>query len=110
MPPIKPTVAVLWILLACVSACAAKPPPAQPVRAATGYVDGDITAKVKTAIRNARGIDVSGITVATSQGTVLLSGFVPARSDALGALRVASRVDGVRAVNDQTQVRVVVGP
>lgn len=67
--------------------------------------DSVLTAKVKAALLRERGIKSSDVNVESSQGRVLLSGFVDSEDQKRRAVRVASRVDGVREVRDGLNVR-----
>ncbi len=67
--------------------------------------DSVLTAKVKAALLRERGIKSSDVNVESSQGRVLLSGFVDTEDQKRRAVRVASRVDGVKEVRDGLNVR-----
>ena len=67
--------------------------------------DSVLTAKVKAALLRERGIKSTDVHVETSQGRVLLSGFVDTEEQRSRALRVASKVEGVREVRDGLNVR-----
>lgn len=67
--------------------------------------DSVLTAKVKAALLRERGIKSSDVNVESSQGRVLLSGFVDSEDQKRRAVRVASRVDGVKEVRDGLNVR-----
>ena len=70
------------------------------------YVDDSvITSKVKTAIFNEPGLQVSEIKVETFKGIVQLSGFVSSRDDIKDAVRVASTVGGVKSVTNEMQLK-----
>jgi hypothetical protein len=70
------------------------------------YVDDSvITTKVKTAIFNEPGLEVSEIKVETYTGIVQLSGFVSSGADIKGAVRVASAVGGVKSVTNDIQLK-----
>ena len=76
-------------------------------RQAVGKVidDSVLTAKVKAALLRERGIKSADVNVESSQGRVLLSGFVDSEDQKRRAVRVASRVDGVKEVRDGLNVR-----
>lgn len=75
-------------------------------RQAADYVsDSVLTARVKTALLRERGIKSTDVHVESSEGRVLLSGFVDSEAQKQRALRVASRVGGVREVRDGLNVR-----
>ncbi len=67
--------------------------------------DSVLTARVKSALLRERGIKSTDVHVESSQGRVLLSGFVDSEEQKQRALRVASRVGGVREVRDGLNVR-----
>lgn len=67
--------------------------------------DSVLTTRVKTALLRERGIKSTEVHVESSEGRVLLSGFVDTEEQKQHALRVASRVGGVRAVRDGLNVR-----
>ena len=67
--------------------------------------DSVLTARVKAALLRERGIKSTGVHVESSQGRVLLSGFVDTEEQKQRVLRVASRIEGVREVRDGLNVR-----
>ena len=67
--------------------------------------DSVVTARVKAALLRERGIKSTGVHVESSQGRVLLSGFVDTEEQKQRVLRVASRIEGVREVRDGLNVR-----
>ena len=67
--------------------------------------DSVLTARVKAALLRERGIKSTGVHVESSQGRVLLSGFVDTEEQKQRVLRVASRIEGVREVRDGLDVR-----
>jgi len=70
------------------------------------YVDDRaITTKVKAAIFNEPGLNVSEIKVQTFKGVVQLSSFVTPRGDINGAVRIASAVSGVKSVTNEVQMK-----
>jgi len=85
-----------------VSACAGT-----PKQESTGeYVDDSwITTKVKTAILNEPGLNVSQINVETYKGVVQLSGFVDSPDAGGKAVALARAVKGVTSVKDDTRLR-----
>jgi hyperosmotically inducible protein len=76
-------------------------------RKLAGRYAGDawITAKVKTALLRADGLDSLAVSVETFDNQVLLSGFVEDAEQKKKALLVASDVEGVKDVKDGLQVR-----
>lgn len=73
---------------------------------AAGYVeDSVLTAKVKAALLKARELKSLDVSVETSNGQVLLSGFVRSQKQRDRAIHVASSVDGVAGVKDGLVVR-----
>lgn len=70
------------------------------------YIDDSmITTKVKAAIFNEPGLSAAEINVETYQGDVQLSGFVESEEDITRAVEVAQRVEGVRSVQNNMQVK-----
>ncbi len=70
------------------------------------YVDDTvITTKVKSAILGEPGLKVSEINVETFKGVVQLSGFVSTRHDIDSAIRLARKVDGVKSVKNDMQLK-----
>jgi hyperosmotically inducible periplasmic protein len=67
--------------------------------------DGIITARVKTALIADASVRGAGIGVATRKGEVQLSGFVDAPAQGERAAEIARGVEGVRAVDNQIQVK-----
>jgi hyperosmotically inducible protein len=71
-----------------------------------GYVgDATLTAKVKTALVRAPDLSAMDVNVETSNGRVLLSGFVESDEQRKKALQVASSVDGVKEVKDGMTIK-----
>jgi len=66
--------------------------------------DTTITAKVKSAMKSDQAIGASEIHVSTKAGTVTLKGQVSSREIADHAADVASKVEGVRHVDNQLMV------
>ena len=69
------------------------------------YDDRGITARVIAAIRDQPGLNSSGISVETFNGTVRLGGSVTSQTDATRAIEVARRVGGVRAVENNMTIK-----
>jgi hyperosmotically inducible periplasmic protein len=67
--------------------------------------DAWITAKVKAALLRERGLDSMDVSVETFDNRVLLSGFVVDQAQKKQALLVASRIEGVKEVEDGLAVR-----
>jgi hyperosmotically inducible protein len=67
--------------------------------------DATITARVKTALLRAKGVKSTDISVETTKGVVLLSGFVEDSGQVSRAGHVASGVSGVKEVRNTLQVR-----
>jgi osmotically-inducible protein OsmY len=78
-----------------------------PTREGTGeYIDDTvITTKVKTAIFNDSSLKSAEINVETFKGVVQLSGFVNSQADINRAVVVARRVNGVKSVENNMQVK-----
>ncbi len=76
-------------------------------RDSTGeYVDDSaITAKVKSSLLADRAISAFSVKVVTFKGVVQLSGFVNTAEQKQEAVSVASRVRGVRSVEDNITVK-----
>jgi osmotically-inducible protein OsmY len=70
------------------------------------YVDDSvITTKVKSAILGEPGLKVAEINVETFKGVVQLSGFVNSRDDINSAVKIVSKVDGVKSVKNDMQLK-----
>ena len=70
------------------------------------YVDDSVvTAKVKAALLKEPDLKSLDVSVETSRGEVLLSGFVTDESQRQKAMKAASAVEGVAAVKDAMLVR-----
>ena len=70
------------------------------------YVDDSvITTKVKSAILGEPGLKVAEINVETFKGVVQLSGFVNSRDDINSAVKIVSRVDGVKSVKNDMRLK-----
>ncbi|WP_035052233.1 BON domain-containing protein [Andreprevotia chitinilytica] len=90
------------ISLVSVVGCAAS-----PKHESTGqYMDDKvITVKVKEAIFDEPTLKVFQIKVITFQGVVQLSGFVNSQTVASKAVDVARRVEGVKSVKDDMEIK-----
>jgi len=73
----------------------------------TGEVldDSVITTKVKSALLTEKGVDSTAISVETFKGRVLLAGYVKSPDQRQRAEGVARSVTGVKAVNNQIELR-----
>jgi len=70
------------------------------------YVDDSVlTAKVKAALLEEKGLSSTDVSVESYRGRVLLSGFVKNDEQRNKALLVASKVEGVRQVKDGMALR-----
>ena len=67
--------------------------------------DAKITAKVKTAIYNEPTLKVTDISVKTENNVVQLTGSVKSRAEKAKAGEVASKVEGVRRVKNDLQLK-----
>lgn len=67
--------------------------------------DTVITAKVKAALAKDRKVSVSDISVETSQGEVILSGFVDSPAQMDQAMKIAKNVEGVSKVTNKMKPR-----
>lgn len=90
-------------MAAVLAACS----PTQTQRSAGQVVDdATLTAKVKTEIAQTQGVgEAARINVDTYRGVVSLAGFVNSREEATAAANAARRVDGVREVRNELQVK-----
>src|SRR5262245_40709229 len=73
----------------------------------TGEVidDSVITTKVTRSLLTEKGIDSTDISVETSKGRVMLSGFVKSSTQRNRAEQIARDTSGVRSVSNQLEVR-----
>ena len=67
--------------------------------------DSGITAKVKSALVDAKDIKSNDISVNTSKGVVTLNGFVSSQDQAERAVTLAKGVEGVKSVSDKLHVK-----
>ena len=67
--------------------------------------DTSITTKVKTAIFNEPGLKSMDISVKTEDHVVLLSGSVKSRADRAKVAEVARKVEGVKLVKNDLQLK-----
>lgn len=67
--------------------------------------DSAITAKVKSALMDAKNIKSNDISVKTEKKVVTLSGFVESQAQAEEAVATAKKVEGVSSVSDKLHVR-----
>ncbi len=102
----------LVVILAAGLAMSAAACAATPTRESTGgYVDDStITAKIKADLAQDNQVSATDVSLKTYKGVVDLSGFVNSQSQVSEARRVASQVDGVKAVHDNLIVKGVVAP
>lgn len=66
--------------------------------------DAAITAKVKSALLAEKGVNGTAINVETMQGQVILTGRVPDQTQVERATQIASRVEGVKEVDNKLTV------
>lgn len=84
------------------SACA----PTSTQEGTGGYIDDSvITAKVKTALLEDKGLKSTDVNVETFKGRVQLSGFVSSSADAQRAVNTAKTVKGVMSVENDIQIK-----
>lgn len=78
-----------------------------PSRESTGeYIDDTaITAKVKAALVADNSVKASNVSVETFKGTVQLSGFADNTAEIARAVEIASKVAGVRAVQNDIKLK-----
>lgn len=69
------------------------------------YDDSNISARVVAALRDQPALNSSGISVETLNGMVRLNGYVTSQTDATRAIQVARGVVGVRAVENNMQIK-----
>jgi osmotically-inducible protein OsmY len=69
------------------------------------FGDAGITTRVKTAIFNEPGLKVMDISVSTEGKVVQLSGSVKSRADRTRVAEVARKVEGVKGVKNELQVK-----
>ena len=69
------------------------------------FDDAAITAKVKKAIFDEASLKVTGISVNTENKVVQLTGSVKSRTDKAKAAEVAGKVDGVKRVKNDLQIK-----
>ena len=76
-------------------------------RQSTGEIvdDAAVTARVKSALINAPGVQSTAINVETFRGVVSLSGFVDSEEMARSAVAATEKVGGVRSVKADMQVK-----
>ena len=103
MNPIGKRLSIVAAIAAIAAAGCQSPPDRQMVGEYAD--DAMITAKVKTAILNDPMLKATEINVETYKGVVQLSGFVGSRDAELRAAEVARGVSGVKAVNNDMQLK-----
>ena len=93
---------LIFVATLGLSACAAT-----PTAESTGqYVDNSaVTAKVKTALLNAPGLESTDISVESYKGTVQLSGFVNSAAQSQQAQATAAAVPGVQGVTNSLVIK-----
>lgn len=74
----------------------ASPKAATPSETVAAPTDSTITTKVKSALKNNK---VSGISVKTEQGIVVLAGSAPTEEERFKIAKIAASVEGVRGVD-----------
>jgi osmotically-inducible protein OsmY len=97
----KTTVLIAAALLA-LAGCATNP---EKGSASAYFNDTGITTRVKTAIFNEPGLKTMNISVKTQDQVVQLSGSVKTRADKVKLAEVARKVDGVKLVKNDVQVK-----
>ncbi|HYC46555.1 MAG TPA: BON domain-containing protein [Burkholderiales bacterium] len=96
---------LVWLAIAMcagtITACA----PTDERRAPGEFVDdAALTARVKTALANAKGINANAINVNSYRGEVVLSGFLESQDMIARAGEIARKTGGVRAVRNDLHV------
>jgi osmotically-inducible protein OsmY len=70
------------------------------------YIDDTtITTQVKARFVDNTEVDAAAISVETLKGTVMLSGFAKSATERATAEKIASRVNGVKAVKNEIAIR-----
>lgn len=87
-------------LLSGACAAAGHPPSARALE------EAELTARVKTALLNAPGIDAVEVDVRAVGGTVTLAGVVPSNDDLQKTVELVRRVPGVTGVESRMSVAV----
>ena len=102
--PLRPVIAACLLLPALpgiAAAQAAEHPARERSAAATpDAATGELASKVEAALRRSQGLDPQAITVGMDDGMVVLAGEVPNLLAHDRAIRIATSVKGVRAVDD----------
>ena len=83
---------------------AAKPMVVSARHASLNAADQEVNKRVEAALDQAPYLDAEHITVTSKDGIVTLEGMVGGPSDLQDALRIASRVDGVKDVVDELEI------
>jgi osmotically-inducible protein OsmY len=83
---------------------AAKPIVVSAKRASVNAADQEVSRRVEAAFDQAPYLYARHITVASKDGIVTLEGMVGSASDLQDALKIASRVDGVKDVVDELEI------
>jgi len=73
-------------------------------RASLGSADQEVNKRVEAALDQAPYLDAEHVTVTSRDGIVTLQGMVGSASDLQDALRIASRVNGVKDVVDELEI------
>ncbi len=95
------------VSIGAISACAAT----ATHEGTGGYVDDSaVTAKVKAALLDTKGVDSTEITVETFKGVVKLSGFLDSKDMIALAVDAAEGVNGVKSVTNDMTVKGQQGP
>jgi osmotically-inducible protein OsmY len=70
------------------------------------YVDDvAITAKVKSELLDSKQVDGLDVNVDSTNGRVTLSGWASSAAEATRAVAIASKVDGVKSVNNELKIK-----
>jgi osmotically-inducible protein OsmY len=83
---------------------AAKPILVSAKRVSLNAADREVNKRVEAALDQAPYLDADHITVTSKEGIVTLEGMVGSPSDLQDALKITSRVDGVKDVVDELEI------
>lgn len=93
---------VLVVALAAAGACGKS---MQPASASAAPSDDTLGVRVKTSIMNTPAVHANEVNVAVDGGVVTLSGVVHNQEEIDSAVSAARKVEGVRDVNVQLQIK-----
>lgn len=76
-----------------------------PETVSAEFEDKAITSAIKTRHAESADADITGVSVETLYGVVLLSGFVKSTQEKVAAQNLAEQVNGVKAVHNDILIR-----